>query len=52
MNVWLIHHGGTYNRGCEAIVRTTTPLIRRLYPQARITLWSGTPRSRRAAANR
>ncbi len=47
MNVWLIHHGGTYNRGCEAIVRTTTPLIRRLYPQARITLWSGTPRTDR-----
>ena len=28
MNIWMIHHGGFFNRGCEAIVQSTVELIR------------------------
>jgi colanic acid/amylovoran biosynthesis protein len=38
--VLLIGHGGYYNRGCEAIVRTTADLLCEVYPSIRIILAS------------
>lgn len=40
MKFVLYGHGGFYNRGCEAIVRTTADAIRKIDPQARVRLAS------------
>jgi colanic acid/amylovoran biosynthesis protein len=40
MNVWLLGHGGFYNRGCEAIVRSTAQLIEQQFGPSRFTLFS------------
>ena len=34
------NHGGCLNHGCEAIVRSTSALVKAREPQARITLCS------------
>lgn len=39
-NFWLIGNGGFYNRGCEAIFRTTADLISQEFSGARFTAWS------------
>ena len=39
-NIWFIGNGGFYNRGCEAIFRTTADLISREFSGARFTAWS------------
>jgi colanic acid/amylovoran biosynthesis protein len=44
----LVGHGGFYNRGCEAIVRCTTELIRRAVPNSSIMLTSLDPEVDRA----
>lgn len=40
MNVWLLGHAGLYNRGCDAIVRSTVSLLGQRFPECRFTLWS------------
>ena len=39
----LVGHGGSRNRGCEALVRTTVQILRSVYAGARITLASENP---------
>ena len=41
--ILLIGHGSFYNRGCEAIVRGTTKIIKRYYPDCIISLCSFKP---------
>lgn len=43
MRVLLFFHGGSENRGCEAIVRTAIKQIRHQYPSAEISLASRKP---------
>lgn len=43
MDVILYNHGGCQNRGCEAIVRSTSALLRARDPGARVTLCSLAP---------
>ena len=43
MNVWLVGHAGCYNRGCEAIVRSTASLLDERFGPCRYTLWSYDP---------
>jgi colanic acid/amylovoran biosynthesis protein len=40
MHAWIVGHGGFYNRGCEAIVRSSLALIAGRFPGCRFTLWS------------
>jgi len=40
MNAWLVGHGGCYNRGCEAIVRSTASLLAERFKRCRYTIWS------------
>lgn len=40
MKIVLYYHGGSKNRGCEAIVRSAIPIIRKQIPNAKITLAS------------
>jgi colanic acid/amylovoran biosynthesis protein len=40
MDFWLVGHAGCYNRGCEAIVRSTVALIREVAPSTSIRLLS------------
>ena len=40
MHFLLVGHGGSYNRGCEAIVRTTLSMIREEFKGARFTISS------------
>jgi colanic acid/amylovoran biosynthesis protein len=40
LHVWLVGHAGCYNRGCEAIVRSTTALLDERFGPCRYTLWS------------
>ena len=40
MNIMLFAHGGSFNHGCEALVRSTTKILRSKYPKAKITLFS------------
>ncbi|MCB1069062.1 MAG: polysaccharide pyruvyl transferase family protein [Kiritimatiellae bacterium] len=51
MNIWLIHHAGCFNRGCEAIVRTTLRLIEEAAPAGSVSvrLFSKDPSGDRAA---
>lgn len=48
MRVLLFFHGGSQNRGCEAIVRTAVKVIRNKYPQANIALASMQPETDKA----
>ncbi len=43
----LVGHGGFYNRGCEAIVRTTTRMLRDQFPGCEIVLASNDPENDR-----
>ena len=43
MDVILYNHGGCQNRGCEAIVRSTSALLRARDPGTRVTLCSLAP---------
>jgi len=43
INVWLVGHAGCYNRGCEAIVRSTASLLDERFGPCRYTLWSDDP---------
>jgi len=43
VNVWLVGHAGCYNRGCEAIVRSTASLLDERFGPCRYTLWSHDP---------
>lgn len=43
MKIWLVGHGGCYNRGCEAIVRTTEQIVKHVLPDASVVLWSQEP---------
>lgn len=38
MNFLLVGHGGSYNRGCEAILRTTLALLRKEFIEPRIII--------------
>ena len=40
MNIILFAHGGSFNHGCEALVRSTTKILRAKCPNAKITLFS------------
>jgi len=40
MNIWLVGHGGFYNKGCEAIVRSTVAMLSTSLPRVRCLLWS------------
>ena len=40
MKILLFYHGGSRNRGCEAIVRSGIPIIKKYLPQAQISLAS------------
>lgn len=40
MKIVLYYHGGSKNRGCEAIVRSAIPIIRKQIPNAKIILAS------------
>lgn len=46
----LYNHGGSENRGCEAIVRSTSALIRARFPDARVELCSLAPEQDAALA--
>ncbi len=43
MNIMMFAHGGSMNRGCEAIVRSSTNLIKEKMVDARVYLTSGRP---------
>jgi colanic acid/amylovoran biosynthesis protein len=43
MKIMMFAHGGSYNRGCEAIVRSSTNLIKNRLQGARVYLASGKP---------
>ncbi len=43
MDIWLVGHAGCYNRGCEAIVRTTVAMLRDASPHLTIRLLSHDP---------
>jgi len=43
MNLWMTDHGGFYNRGCEAIVRTSVELLRESFDYIQLTLFSNDP---------
>ncbi len=45
MKVLMFFHGGSGNRGCEAIVVTAIKIIREKYPDANIALASSQPKS-------
>lgn len=45
MRIMMFAHGGSLNRGCEAIVRSTTSLIKEHIDQAKVYLISGKPES-------
>ncbi|WP_264512808.1 polysaccharide pyruvyl transferase family protein [Flavobacterium sp. N1719] len=45
MKILLFFHGGSLNRGCEAIVRSTVALIKKSHPDARVDLSSLNPNS-------
>jgi len=48
MKILLFFHGGSKNRGCEAIVRSAIPIIKKNIPNAQITLLSQDIESDRA----
>ena len=41
--ILLFYHGGSENRGCEAIVRTAVTVIKKKYPDSYIALASRKP---------
>lgn len=41
----MFYHGGSKNRGCEAIVRASIPIIKKYLPEAKISLASFDPAS-------
>ena len=43
MKILLFYHSGSYNRGCEAIVRTAVSEIKKQFPEAEIDLASFRP---------
>jgi polysaccharide pyruvyl transferase WcaK-like protein len=43
MKILMYYHGGSRNRGCEAIVRSGIPIIKRSFPNAIINLASFNP---------
>lgn len=43
MRILMYYHGGSRNRGCEAIVRSGIPIIKRSFPNAIINLASFNP---------
>jgi colanic acid/amylovoran biosynthesis protein len=45
MKILLYFHGGSLNRGCEAIIRSTVKLIRDKYPNVNLSLASLDPES-------
>ncbi|TLS35771.1 polysaccharide pyruvyl transferase family protein [Pseudalkalibacillus caeni] len=45
MNILMFFHGGSQNRGCEAIVRASTKIIKERMPGAKVHLVSGRPES-------
>lgn len=45
MKVLMFAHAGSLNRGCEAIVRSTVNMIKKMNPQAKVYLASGNPSS-------
>lgn len=45
MKILLFFHGGSLNRGCEAIVRSTVALIKKSHPNVRVDLSSLNPAS-------
>lgn len=47
MRILMFFHGGSGNRGCEAIVQTAVEIIRHKYPDAYIALASSQPESDR-----
>lgn len=49
MKILLIGHGGSSNRGCEAIVRSTIDIINHYLRETEITIMSRDPSSDRAA---
>lgn len=49
MRIWLIGHGGFYNRGCEAIVRSTLALLREAGVVGTCRLFSMNPQADRQA---
>ena len=40
MKILLCQHGGSGNHGCEALARTAELLLRKAFPESRITLYS------------
>ena len=49
MNILLVGHGGSCNRGCEAIVRSTIDILNRHVESAKITILSADAKSDRKA---
>lgn len=45
MRIMMYAHGGSMNRGCEAIVRSSTAIIKQKIDEARVYLISGAPSS-------
>ena len=47
MRIWLLENGGAFNRGCEAITRSTVDILREALPAARFVYWSTAARGDR-----
>ena len=43
MKILLFYHSGSYNRGCEAIIRTAVSEIKKVFPKAVMDLASYYP---------
>src|SRR5690606_10753453 len=50
MNILMFAHGGSLNRGCEAIVRSSVAMIKSRMSESRIYLASSMPESDRSIA--
>jgi colanic acid/amylovoran biosynthesis protein len=51
MNIMMYFHAGSYNRGCEAIVRSSTKIIKERLNGSKVFLSSGRPDSDRIITN-
>lgn len=51
MNIMMYSHGGSHNRGCEAIVRSSTNLIKGKIPNTKVYLVSQRPKTDQVIPN-